>query len=248
MDALILSAYLLSTGAADAQQDPVYNLAEDPWVSQDRLVVGVFRHAEVGLDERTQLDFTGLSSLPSPDLAVERQLWTNESMAASVSGGLSVPTYGLRLMQGLPLTTDEFIPWVAIVSAGGSVGWRNDKLALSAGLVARYGQRFQQTPAGMNDFTYTELPWLDPMLTPIIDRYSVAGLVGASWTPGDRWQVDLDGRVVVPAGPDLNLRLMAWRGLGERSALGFGAVGAREVGEGGPMLRAAPRLDWQISL
>jgi hypothetical protein len=84
------------------------------------------------------------------------------------------------------------------------------------------------------------------MLTPIIDRYSVAGLVGLSYTPTERWQVDLDGRVVVPAGPDLNLRLMAWRGLGSRSDLGFGVVGAREVGEGGALLRMAPRLDWQM--
>ncbi len=247
MDPLILTVFLFSTGAADAQQDPIYSLSEDPWILEDEALVGVFRHAEVRLNSRTQLDFTGLSSLPSPDLAVERQVWSTESMAASVSGGLSAPTYGLRLLQGLPLTTDEFIPWTAIVSAGGSVGWRSERLALSAGVVARYGQRFQQTPSGLQDFSYTELAWLDPMLTPIIDRYSVAGLVGVSVTPTERWQIDLDGRVVVPAGPDLNLRLMAWRSLSERQALGFGGVGAREVGEGGALLRAAPRLDWQIA-
>ena len=247
MDAVFLGAYLVATGASDVQQDPLYAQSSNPWVLSDgHAVAGVFRHVEVGVTEKTTIDVSGLTSLVSPDVGVKRQVWASDAAAVAVTGSLSVPTGGLRLMQGTPLTQDEYIPWAVIPGLGVTAGTELGMVRLSAGALGRVGVKIPGDDGGLNAFTDTEFGWLDPMIAPITHGWAAAGLVAVQVRPTDRWLASVEGRVAVPAGPDLNLRVLGTRYLGERHGLTLGWVGASSMTEGGRRLHYAPRVDYEV--
>ncbi|MCP4810279.1 MAG: hypothetical protein GY913_23860 [Proteobacteria bacterium] len=247
MDAVFVGAYLLAAGASDVQQDPLYALSSNPWVLSDgHAVAGVFRHVEVGVTPNTMIDVSGLTSLVSPDIGVKRQVVSGEGVAVAVTGSFSVPTYGLRLMQGTPLTQDEFVPWTLIPGLGVTAGVERGPVRMSAGLLGRAGLQLQRDDQGLNELTDTEFGWLDEMIAPITHGWAAAGIVAVDVRPTDRWKLGVEGRVQVPAGPDLNLRVLGTRYLGERHGLTVGWVGASSMTEGGRRLHQAPRVDYEL--
>jgi hypothetical protein len=246
MSNAILAAYLVAMGSADALQDPIYTLTESPTQHEaGAFSFGVFDQVRIGISDRIELGFTGLTSLTGPDPALRYILKSNDKHALSITAGMSIPTYGLRLMQGTVLTSDQVIPWVLIPGLGFNSSHHTDTFDWSVGALTRFGVPLSAVEDGERAFTQTDMAWLDPMTAPMTDGYSVALLASIEHRPTTTTRLVVNTRAQWGAGLDLNARIIGWLSVGKLSEIGVGGVVARETFGYGPDWRAAPRVDWR---
>ncbi len=201
----------------------------------------------IGASDNVEIAFTGVTSLLGPDPAVRWRVHSSDQLDIAVTGGLALPTYGLRLMQGTVLPSDQHIPWVLIPSAGLVASNSSGPLKWSVGALTRVGLALSETPEEAQVFTQTDLPWLDPMLSPITDGYSAAVLASIVWDPSPSYSLGLYTRAQYGGGLDFNARTLAWRHLNQRHSLGAGVVMSNEQFGFGRDTRFAPRFGWKCS-
>ncbi|MDP6931750.1 MAG: hypothetical protein QGG40_02495 [Myxococcota bacterium] len=248
--ALLLASCLGGSLARAATSEDLYSGTGSPWTIGDQAwSVGVFRPLTVGLDERTEVSTTGLVSLVSPRLVAKRRVWSSTRWALAMQAGLGVPTAGLRLLQGSVVSSDpdQQVPWALVAGAGPVLGWRHDRMVVSLGVYGRVG-----VPLGEGELDPTDMAWLDPMLAPLVEGWSLTPRIGVDWLPSERWVLSLDSRLQWGGGPDWNTRLFALRQLGIHTALGAGLGLARETFTTGPrdewiwLQDVVPLVDFQV--
>jgi len=246
MTPAIIGFYFFSTGTIDALQDPIYEVTQGavaPGKGEGH--AGAFGHWTYGLTDSLSVDLTGVSSLIAPDPAVRYRWFEKERWTIDATAGFSVPTYGLRLLQGTVLPGDQEIPWAVVPGLGSVVGWHGDAWTASLGMLGRVGVTFGSEEGDLRSFAAADLAWLDPMVAPITEGWSVAWLPSLEWHGSEKWQFQFQTRMQFSAGPDFNLRLLGWRHLGEHHSLSAGAVVANEAMTFGRAIRWAPRVDWR---
>jgi len=233
----LLLFYSLSNGLGD----PFNEGAIQPFtLSPGAIQVSAIDGVRLGLDGGRELITGGVSSLVSPELMLTQQVVEDGSFALAVSGGAGFPTPGLRLAQGLWFPGDVEIP-PAIVGAGGlSVALSSQAYTVAAAVHAR------KALVGGGVLSVMDHAWLDPYLAPLTEGWAVSTRLRLSWLPlSGGWEVLADGVAQWPAGPDLNGRLLAYRGVSEHWALGLGGAGAMESHTYGVDGHLAPLLDFK---
>ena len=215
---------LLFYSLSNTLQDPFNEGAISPWTPE----VGAWHYGTTeglryGIAEDTALITGGLSSTVSPELLVLRQIYEEGSLALALSGGLGVPTFGMRLAQGMWFPEDVEIPWVVVVAGGLVAGWHGEHLSLAAGVHER-----MVLPGQDAQILTMDHPWLDPVVAPLVHGWALSARVRAAWTQG-AWEWSVDQRVSGPGGPDIDRRVIVHRDLGDRWSLGGGVATAWET-------------------
>jgi len=225
--------------------------AGTPWtLGEGNAVVGMFRPLSVGLGPVTEASTTGLVSFLAPRVEVKRTLLTSPSLGVAGSVELSFPTYGLRQLQTgfLQLVGgDQHVPVAFVPGVGAWGGWRNEDWCVGLGLVTRVGVK-----VGDSDLRLQDLVWIDTMITPLTEGWSLQPRLRVDWSPFERWLFTAAGRAEVAAGPFLIGRLFALRSLADHVAIGAGAAGALANYSDGWQLKPrlftefAPEFDLQV--
>lgn len=191
-----------------------------------------------GLGEGRELITGGVTSLVSPELMVKQTLIEQDGFALAVSAGAGFPTPGLRLAHGMWFPGDVEIPPALIGAAGLSVAYSARTVTLAAALHGRFAF------LGGGSLGVMDHVWLDPYMAPLTEGWSLGTRMRFSWLPASGgWELIADGVAQWPAGPDLDGRLLVYRGLGEHWAAGLGLAGALESQTHGMGVRAVPVLD-----
>ena len=233
----LLLFYSLSNGLSD----PFNEGNTRPWVLEEGEVeYGSTDGLRMGLGAGREVITGGLSSLVSPELMVSQNLLEGESFALAVHGGLGVPTFGLRLVQGMWFPGDVEIPWAVVGAAGVSAAVTGKTLVYSGSVHARVGLP-QDT--GMLPMDH---PWLDSNVVPLTEGWGLTTRVRIAWLPKvGGWEVSGDGRIQWVGGPDLGGRLLVHRGVTDHWALGLGVSGALDTMTDGPHGDVVPILDFK---
>jgi len=233
----LLLFYSLSNGLGDPFNEGVIQ----PFTLEPGEVqVSVFDGARLGLEGGRELITGGVTSLVSPELMLTQTLVEQDGLAVAVSGGVGFPTPGLRLAQGMWFPGDVEIPPALVGAAGLSVAYSAKTVTFAAALHGRTALIGGGAPGVMDH------AWLDPYIAPLSEGWSLGTRVRFSWLPDvGGWEFLLDGVAQWPAGPDLDGRLLVYRGLGEHWAMGLGVAGALETHSYGIGAHAAPLLDFK---
>jgi len=104
-------------------------------------IVGVFRPLTIAVSDNVDVSTSGLATLVAPRADVKVNLIRDVGIAVAVTGGIGMPTYGLRLLQGTAFPSDPTLtigPGV-VVKAGVIGTIRNGDSAMSAGVELRTG-------------------------------------------------------------------------------------------------------------
>ncbi len=104
-------------------------------------IVGVFRPLTFAVSDEVDLSTSGLATLVAPRLDVKVNLMRDFGSAVAVTGGVGVPTVGLRLLRGTALPSDPTLTvGPGVVVKGGLIGTiRNNDNAMSLGVEVRTG-------------------------------------------------------------------------------------------------------------
>jgi len=106
-----------------------------------RGIVGIFRPLSIGVSDRVDVSTSGLASLVAPRVDVKWALTESEHGGVAVTGGLGVPTLGLRLLRGTVLSSDptQTIGFGVVAKAGVIATVRDGGHATSLGVEVRGG-------------------------------------------------------------------------------------------------------------
>ncbi len=211
-------ATLLTVAAlAAAEEAPLYSGAATPWtLPAGRGTIGVFRPVSYGLGERVEVSTTGLLSLLAPRLELKHTALSSEHVGLGLRALVGVPTYGLRLSQGMLIKSNIEIPFTVVAGAGAVLGWRRGDWNLSLASTVRMAI----PPTSMEPL---DLGWgFDPMIAPVTEGHCWLNRLVLDWHPGEDWVLSAEAGVQLGGGPDWRGRLFALRRLGARTALGAG--------------------------
>ncbi len=231
----LLLFYSLSNGLGDPFNEGVVH----PFtLAPGEFQISVFDGARLGLDGGRELITGGVTSLVSPELMLTQQIFEEGSFAMAASGGVGFPTPGLRLAQGLWFPADVEIPPALVGAAGLSAAFSSRTFTVAAAVHGR------SAFLGGGELGVMDHAWLDPYVAPLTEGWSVSTRLRLSWLPvSGGWELIADGIAQWPAGPDLDGRLLAYRGFSEHWALGLGLAAALETHTYGMGGHAAPLLD-----
>ena len=233
----LLLFYSLSNGLGDPFNEGV---VQPLTLAPGEFQTSVFDGARLGLEGGRGLTTGGVSSLVSPELMLTQQVFEEGSFAVAVSGGLGFPTPGLRLAQGLWFPGNVDIP-PAVVGAAGISAAVSSRTFTVAGAV--HGR---SALIGGGRLAVLDHAWLDPYLAPLTEGWSLGTRLRLSWLPvSGGWEFIADGIAQWPAGPDLQGRLLVYRGLTEHWAIGMGVAAALESHTYGMGRHSAPLLDFK---
>ena len=163
----LVGATLLGASPAQAQPStaPLTGFAgHAETLGRGNGIVGVFRPLTIAASDKVDLSTSGLASLVAPRLDAKVNLIRDFGGAVAVTGGVGVPTVGLRLLRGTVLPSDPTLTvGPGVVVKGGIVGTlRNGDSATSLGVELRTGGHTGTLGA-------VDLPFVGQSLAPFLE-------------------------------------------------------------------------------
>ncbi len=217
--------------AGDPANSPLFSGTNTPWtIGEKNGAFGLFRPVTIGIDDRTEISANGLAFFLAPTVEFKRELWDHDSGFSLAAGGeLGVPTFAFKMLQTgflQPIGADQTVAWTLVPGASVYGGWRNDQVAVSMRIHFRGG--IPLTSRGDKPLEFQDVPWLDPLLAPLVTGWSLAPTIRLDWTPNAGWVITGQGRIEFSGGPDLGGKIFVLRAIGNHVAVGLGVAMAWE--------------------
>jgi hypothetical protein len=127
-------------------------------------IVGVFRPLSIGVSDRVDLSTSGLATLVAPRVDAKVNLMSEPGGSVALTGGIGVPTVGLRLLRGTVLPSDPTLTvGLGVVAKLGLIGTVHNKgNAMSLGVEVRSGGHGGTLQA-------VDLPFVSQSLAPLLE-------------------------------------------------------------------------------